>query len=225
MTSACGSADVLEALGGKIDLPPEDVAQCIRKTGFGFMFAQAYHPAMKHVAPVRREVGVRTVFNVLGPLTNPAHVQHQILGAADEDLAEKLAQVLLRLGAQHSLVVHGSDGLDEISPAAETHIFEVHDGAIVRRTIAPTDFGLPLHPVDSVRGGSPQENAADLRRVLAGQAGPLRDFTLLNAAAALVAAGLAEDVRQGLSLAAQAVDSAAALERLEAWVAVSNAVD
>jgi anthranilate phosphoribosyltransferase len=224
MTSACGSADVLEALGGKIELSPEGVAACIERAGFGFMFAQAFHPAMKFVAPVRREIGVRTVFNILGPLTNPAHAQAQVLGVPDAAVAEKLASVLLRLGSRHALVVHGDDGLDEISVSTTTRVYEVKDGAVVSSSIAPADFGLAPRDEASVRGGAPAENAETLRRVLAGEPGPLRDFTLLNAAAALVAADLALDMKAGFSLAAQSIDSGAARERLEAWVRVSNEV-
>lgn len=224
MTSACGSADVLEALGAKIELSPEGVAACIEQAGIGFMFAPAFHPAMKFAAGPRREIGVRTVFNILGPLTNPAGVQAQVLGVADRLLAEKLAQVLLRLGIRHALVVHGEDGLDELSASAPSAVFEVKDGQVSAGRVDPSDFGLPRHSLDSLRGGSAAENATALRRVLAGEAGPLRDFTLLNAAAALVAADRAQDLSGGLSLAAQAIDSGAARERLETFVRVSNEV-
>ena len=188
------------------------------------MFAQAFHPAMKFVAPVRREIGVRTVFNILGPLTNPARAQAQVLGVPDASVADKLARVLMRLGTMHALVVHGDDGLDEISVSATTRVYEVKDGAVVSSSIAPAEFGLSPHDEASVRGGSPAENAESLRCVLAGVPGPLRDFTLLNAAAALVAADLSPDMKAGLSLAAQSIDSGAARERLEAWVRISNEV-
>jgi anthranilate phosphoribosyltransferase len=224
MSSGCGSADVLEALGAKIDLTPEQVAQCIEKTGFGFMFAQAFHPAMKFVAPVRREIGVRTVFNILGPLTNPARAEHQVLGVADAATAEKLAAVLARLGTGHALVVHGEDGLDEVSVSTATDVYEVHDGAVARRRFELPEFGLTPHEASALRGGSPEQNAEALRRVLGGEPGPLRDFTLVNAAAALVAADLAPDMKAGLALAAQSIDSGAARERLAAWVRVSNEV-
>jgi anthranilate phosphoribosyltransferase len=224
MSSECGSADVLEALGGKIDLGPEGVERCINEANFGFMFAQAYHPAMKHVAPARREIGVRTVFNILGPLTNPARAEHQVLGVADAAAAEKLAAALARLGSGHALVVHGADGLDEISVSAETDVFDVHDGAVVRRRFALPEFGLTKHDASALRGGSPEQNATALRGVLAGEAGPLRDFTLINAAAALVAADLAPDMHGGLALATKSIDSGAARERLESWVRVSNEV-
>ncbi len=222
MTSACGSADVLEALGGKIDLAPEGVAKSIERAGFGFMFAQAFHPAMKFAAGLRREIGVRTVFNILGPLTNPAGAEAQLLGVADAALAEKLAHVLARLGTKHALVVQGEDGLDEVSASAATQVFEVKHGRVVASELRPADFGLPAHPGDALRGGTADENAGALRRVLAGEQGALRDSTLLNAAAALVAADLAPDVRAGLTLATQSIDSGAAQEKLEAFVRISN---
>ncbi len=225
MSSDCGSADVLEALGGTIDLAPDGVARCIEQAGFGFMFAQAYHPAMKHVAPVRREIGVRTVFNILGPLTNPARAGHQVLGVADAATAEKLAEVLARLGTGHALVVHGEDGLDEISVSSVTDVYEVHGGAVMRRRFELPEFGLTPHDASTLRGGAPEQNAAALRRVLDGEPGPLRDFTLVNAAAALVAADLADDMKAGLLLAARSIDSGAASERLDAWVRVSNEVE
>ena len=222
MTSACGSADVLEALGAKIDLPPEGVVACIERAGFGFMFAQAYHPAMKFAAAPRREIGVRTVFNILGPLTNPADAELRLLGVADAALAEKMAQVLARLGTKHALVVHGEDGLDEVSVSATTLLYEVKDGRVTSSTLHPNDIGLPVHLRDAGRGGSPEENAKALRGVLAGEVGPLRDFTLINSAAAIVAADLAPDFREGLSLATEAIDSGAAREKLEAFVRISN---
>ena len=224
MTSACGAADVLEALGGKIELSPEGVAASIERAGFGFMFAQAFHPAMKFAGGPRREIGVRTVFNILGPLTNPAGAEAQVLGVGDASLVEKLAHVLARLGTKHALVVYGEDGLDEVSASAITQVYEVKDGRVVASTLHPDDLGLSTHPLDAVRGGSREENAEALRRVLEGEAGPLRDFTLINAAAALVAADLAQDFREGLELGAQAIDSGAASEKLEAFVKVSNEV-
>ncbi len=224
MSTACGSADVLEALGGKIDLPPEGVAACIERAGFGFMFAQTFHPAMKHAAGPRREIGVRTVFNILGPLTNPADAELRLLGVADAALAEKIAQVLARLGTKHALVVHGEDKLDEVSVSATTLLYELKDGRVISSTLHPDDIGLPTHPHEALPSGSPEENANALRSVLAGEAGPLRDFTLINSAAALVAADLASDFREGLSLATEAIDSGAAREKLEAFVRISNEV-
>ncbi|MCH7811884.1 MAG: anthranilate phosphoribosyltransferase [Chloroflexi bacterium] len=224
ITSACGSADVLEALGAKIDLPPDGVAACIERTGFGFMFAPAFHPAMKFAAGPRREIGVRTVFNILGPLTNPASAQAQVIGVADGSLAERLAQALGRLGTKHALVVHGEDGLDEVSVSAPTRIYDVTDGRVLSTTLQPGDLELPTHPAESLRGGTPEENAGALRRVLEGEAGALRDFTLINAAAALVAADRSPDFLDGIALANGSIDSGAALEKLDAFVRVSNAV-
>jgi len=222
MTSACGSADVLEALGAKIDLGPEQVARCLREVGIGFMFAQAFHPAMKHVAGPRREIGVRTVFNVLGPLTNPAGAAHQLLGVARAELAPLLAEALGRLGARHALVVHGHGGLDELSLSGPSSVHELRDGRLREYAVSPEDVGLSPAPNEAVRGGSPEENAVALRGVLDGKAGPLRDITLLNAAAALVAADLAGDLKDGVARAARAIDSGAAREKLDAFVALTG---
>ena len=177
---------------------------------------------MKFAAGPRREIGVRTVFNILGPLTNPARAEAQVLGVAITTLAEKLAQVLVRLGTKHALVVCGEDGLDEVSVSAATQVYELKDGRVVTSTLHPGDVGLPTHPPDAMRGGSPEENAAALRRVLAGAEGPLRDFTLINAAAALVAGDLASDLKEGVAVAAKSIDSGAALEKLDAFVRASK---
>ena len=222
MTSACGSADVLEALGAKIDLDPEQVARCIREVGIGFMFAQSFHPAMKHVAGPRREIGVRTVFNVLGPLTNPAGADHQLLGVARPELAPLLAEALGRLGARHALVVHGHGGLDELSLSGASTVHELRAGVVSEYTVSPEDVGLAEAPNDAVRGGSPEENAGALRDVLDGEPGPLRDITLLNAAAALVAADLAADLKAGVAMAARAVDFGAARDKLSAFVRLTG---
>ncbi len=222
MTSACGSADVLEALGAKIDLNPEQVAQCIRDVGIGFMFAQTFHPAMKHVAGPRREIGIRTVFNILGPLTNPAGAAHQLLGVARPELAPLLAEALGRLGVRHALVVHGHGGLDELSLSGPSTVHELRDGALREYNISAEEVGLSEAPNKAVRGGSPEENAAALRAVLDGDTGPLRDITLLNAAAALVAADLAPDLKEGVRLAARAVDSGAARDKLAAFVKLTG---
>ena len=222
MTSACGSADVLEALGAKIDLDPEQVARCIREVGIGFMFAQSFHPAMKHVAGPRREIGVRTVFNVLGPLTNPAGADHQLLGVARPELAPLLAEALGRLGARHALVVHGHGGLDELSLSGASTVHELRAGVVSEYTVSPEDVGLAEAPNDAVRGGSPEENAGVLRDVLDGEPGPLRDITLLNAAAALVAADLAADLKAGVAMAARAVDFGAARDKLSAFVRLTG---
>jgi anthranilate phosphoribosyltransferase len=197
------------------------VAECIRKTGFGFMFAQAFHPAMKHVAPVRREIGVRTVFNILGPLTNPAGAQAQVLGVARPELAPLMAEVLGRLGTKHALVVHGHRGVDELSISGPTAVHELRDGGVTESTVTPEDAGLTRAPIEAVRGGSAEENAATVRAVLAGEAGPARDVVVLNAAAALVAADLAPDLKEGARLARESIDSGAAKERMEAFVAAS----
>ncbi len=222
MTSACGSADVLEALGAKIDLDPEQVARCLREVGIGFMFAQAFHPAMKHVAGPRREIGVRTVFNVLGPLTNPAGAAHQLLGVARAELAPLLAEALGRLGARHALVVHGHGGLDELSLSGPSTVHELRDSRLREYAVSPEDVGLSPAPNEAVRGGGPEENAVALRGVLDGKAGPLRDITLLNAAAALVAADLAGDLEDGVARAARAIDSGAAREKLDAFVRLTG---
>jgi anthranilate phosphoribosyltransferase len=226
----CGSADVLEAAGVKIDLGPDSVRRCIEEVGIGFMFAQRYHPAMKHVAGVRREIGVRTVFNVLGPLTNPAGAQSQLVGVAQPDLGGKLARVLALLGTHHALVVHGEDGCDELSISGPSRVWEVARGQLSERKVTPQDAGLEPAPLASVKGGSPAENAATLRRVLApgsdrglgGAPGPVRDVVLLNAAAVLVAGGRAGTLKEGVSLARWAIDSGAALMKLEGLVALSQ---
>lgn len=222
MTSRCGSADVLEALGANIDLGPEQVRQCIEEVGVGFMFAQAFHPAMKYAAGPRRELGIRTVFNILGPLCNPAGADRQVLGVADPVVAEKLVHALQRLGSKHALVVHGQDGVDEVSVSAPTTIFELRDGRVFHDTLLPSEAGVSTHPIEELRGGSPEENAARLRAVLAGEPGPLRDFVLVNAAAALVAFDLASNIREGVRLAAQAIDSGAARDTLERFVEVTT---
>ena len=218
MSSACGSADVLEALGAKIDLSPEQVSECIREAGIGFMFAQAFHPAMKHAAGPRREIGIRTVFNILGPLTNPAGATRQLLGVARPELAPKMAAVLLRLGSEHALVVHGEDGLDELSLSAESTVHEVRDGEVREYRVSPEQFGLRRAKPEEVKGGTAEENAAALRGVLTGKAGPLRDIVVLNAGAALLAADATAELGEGVRLAEKAIDSGAAAERLRRFV-------
>jgi anthranilate phosphoribosyltransferase len=218
MSSQCGSADVLEALGAKIDLTPEQVKRCIETVGIGFMFAQAFHPAMKHVGPARREIGIRTVFNLLGPLTNPAGASRRVLGVASPDLLDTLAAVLARLGVERALVVHGDDGFDEISITGPTTVAELTPGGVRTYRVAPEDCGLPCHDVADLRGGTPEQNASALRSVLGGAHGALRDFTLINAAAALVAWGAARDLAEGVKLAATSIDDGAAAAKLEAFV-------
>ena len=224
-SSACGSADVLEALGVKIELGPEAVATCIADVGLGFMFAPRFHPAMRHAAPIRREIGIRTIFNVLGPLANPAGVRRQLLGVPSVGLAERMVEVLRELGAERALVVHSADGLDEISPSGPTRTWELRDGAIREAELTPEGAGLARAPGDSVRGGDSALNAAIARRVLSGDvtAGP-RTAVLLNAGAACYVAGLADDVRGGVILAARAIDGGAAAATLARWVARSEAL-
>ncbi len=215
VTSTCGSADVLEALGVAIDLPPEGVARSVRETGFGFMFAPLYHPAMKHAAGPRREIGVRTVFNVLGPLTNPAGATAQVTGVADGALVPTIAEVLRLLGTRRALVVHGRDGLDELSISAPTRVNEVVDGQIHEYEIVPEDVGLPRAPGEAVQGGTIEANVRIARAVLAGEGGPPRDVVLLNAAAGLLVAGLVGSLSDGVRTAAEVVDSGAARRTLD----------
>jgi anthranilate phosphoribosyltransferase len=224
MTSQCGSTDVLEALGAKIDLSPEQVRACIQRADIGFMFAQGFHPAMKFVAPLRREIGIRTVFNLLGPLSNPAGARRQVIGVARLELVEKMAAVLARLGSEHALVVHGDDGFDEVSISGPSTVAELRDGVVRNYRIAPEDVGLACHDISFLRGGTPEQNAAELRLVLDGVPGPLRDFTLINAGAALVAWGGADAIATGVQLAAKSVDSGAAAGKLSAFVEATNAV-
>jgi anthranilate phosphoribosyltransferase len=222
MTSQCGSADVLEALGVNIALAPEQVAICMAEAGIGFMFAQLYHPAMKFASGFRREIGIRTVFNILGPLTNPAGAHAQVLGVASDKARLPMAEVLAILGAHHALVVHGDDGMDEISICAPTQVAEVKDGDIRTYEIVPEAFGIQRATLDDIKGGDAQTNVAMTRAVLSGTPGPARSVVLLNAAAALVAADFAPDLGHGLDLAARSIDSGAAADRLARMIEVSN---
>ena len=222
MSSRCGSADVLEALGARIDLSPEQVAQCIEKAGFGFMFAQTFHPAMKHAAPTRRELGVGTAFNLLGPLTNPAGAQHQLLGVARPEMAGLMAAALDRLGSRHVLVIHGHDGSDELTLDGPNPVYEIDRGESVEYTIDPRRLGLPTALPNAIQGGTPEENAKMLTALLDGEAGAMRDIVLLNSAAALVAADIVPNVRDGLQAAAESVDSGAAKERLTTFVELTK---
>lgn len=223
-SSRCGSADVLEALGVNINLKPEQVTACLREAGIGFMFAPLFHPSMKYAGPVRREIGIRTVFNILGPLTNPAGAQRQVIGVANKTLAAQIAAVMQKLGSKHTLVVHSADGLDEISIAAESFVYEVRqdEAEIRQQVIRPEDFGFPRYKAEVMRGGSAEDNRAITLRVLEGERTPQREVVLLNAAAALVAAGLAPDFQVGVTRAAAAIDNGAARQRLEALVRVSQ---
>jgi anthranilate phosphoribosyltransferase len=224
MSSACGSADVLEGLGVNIELDAEGVARCLREAGIGFMFAPKFHPAMRYAGPVRREIGIRTAFNILGPLTNPARARHQVLGVADAGLAEKLARALARLDTVHALVVHGHGGLDELSLSGPNLVYEVRAGQTPTRIeLSATELGLPAAPKEAVLGGDVGANVAIVRRVLGGDdQGPKRDIVLLNAAAALVAADQAGDLREGLARARDSLASGAARDRMERMVAASQ---
>ncbi len=224
MSSQCGSADVLEALGVRIELNAEQVQRCIEEVGIGFMFAPAFHPAMKYASAPRREIGIRTIFNILGPLTNPAGARAQVVGVADGTLVKKLALVLKSLGCQHALVVHGEDGLDEITVTGKTRVCELKDGGIKSYTISPNDFGLPQASLDSLRGGTLEENAALLRRILAGTPGPQRDVVLMNAAAGLLAGDRVDTLRQGAALAGDVIDKGHALAKLEQLIKFSRSL-
>jgi anthranilate phosphoribosyltransferase len=224
VSSASGSADVLEALGFQLEQTPERIAQSIDDLGFGFMFAPAHHPAMRHAAPVRRELAARTVFNVLGPLTNPAGARAQVIGVYSPSLVRTLAEVLAQLGARRAFVVHGAHGIDELSPTGPNDVCEVVDGEVRERVIDPIDLGIPRCDPAELRGGSPAENADAIREVFAGADGGRRDAILLNAAGAIAASGHAEDLRTGLEQARLAVDSGAAAERLDQLARFTHAV-
>jgi anthranilate phosphoribosyltransferase len=212
--SGSGSADVIEALGVRIDLPVEHFGRAIREIGIGFFFARAAHAAARHAAPARKEIGVRTVFNLLGPLTNPAGARSQVVGVPSPNLIDLVAATLAELGVEHAFVVHGAGGLDEISLAGETLVAEVKNGGVRRFTVTPEDFGVPRAPIGAIRGGTALENAATIRDILAGRRGAPRDIVLVNAAAALVAAGVAARFGEGARLAGEAIATGAAKEKL-----------
>ena len=216
VSSRSGSADVLEALGVRIDATPEATGRCLDQLGIAFLFAPGLHPAMRAVMPVRRALAVRTLFNLLGPLTNPAGARRQVVGVFAAERVESVAGALCELGTEHALVVHGSDGLDEITCSGPTTVAEARDGSVRLYELEPAHFGVERHPTEALAGGDPGENAALLRILLEGAPGPLRDVTLINAGAALVVAGVAEDWRDGAERAAAAIDSGAAAARLEA---------
>ncbi len=225
MSSRCGSADVLEALGVRIDLSPAAIAECIDTVGFGFMFAQAHHPAMRHVAPVRRELGVRTVFNLLGPLTNPAGARRQVMGVYAAALVEPMAQVLAQLGADHCLVVHGAGGLDELTPTGENLVAELRDGEVRTYTLDPRPLSggpVPASPDDLRVGGDPAQNAAIMLTVFDGERGPRRDAVILNAAAAMLVAGLVDDLEAGIDGAVAVIDDGSAARKVDELVAATR---
>lgn len=222
VSSLCGSADVVETLGIKIELSPAKIARCVDEVGIGFLYAPLLHTAMKHVMTARREMGIRTVFNMLGPLTNPAGANAQVIGVYSEALTELLARTLAELGTLRAFVVHGADGLDEISNTGPSRISEVHEGLVRNSTVRPEDFGMPRASIQELRGGDRAENADIIRRILAGEAGPRRDIVLMNAAAALVVGAKAQDLKEGVALAARSIDSGLARERLERLVTLSQ---
>ncbi len=227
VSSTCGSADVLEALGVNVNLTPQQVAKCVDEIGIGFMFAPNHHSAMKHAAPVRRELSVRTIFNLLGPLTNPANARRQVMGVFSQDLTLKLAKVLQNLGSEHVLVVHGADGMDEISFTGDTFVAELKNGKISEYMLNPAQFGLPIHALKSIRVENAEESKAMILDVLGGKASAgiqsaARDIVLLNAGAAIYVAGLQANIHAGIAHAAQVIDSGQALAKLNALRAMTN---
>jgi anthranilate phosphoribosyltransferase len=221
-SSRCGSADVLEALGVRIDIPLERCGEAIREIGLGFLFAPTAHSATRHATAARKQIGQRTAFNLLGPLTNPAGAHSQLVGVYSIEVIDLMAATLAELGVQRAFVVHGADGLDEISLSGETHVAELREGALMRYTVTPEDFGMSRAPLETLRGGNAPENAAFIREVLEGQPGPRRDIAIINAAAALVAAGIAVNFHDGAKLAANAISSGLAQKKLAALVAFTN---
>src|SRR5438067_9881812 len=221
-SSLCGSADVVETLGVSLELTPQQVAKCVDEVGIGFLYAPLLHTAMKHVMAARREMGIRTVFNLLGPLTNPASANAQVIGVAAAALTEPLARVLAELGTFRAFVVHGADGLDEISNTGESRISEVREGVVRTTTVRPEDFGMPRASIGDLRGGDREQNAQIIRAILAGEPGPRRDIVLMNVSAALVAGGRARDLKEGAELGARSIDTGAARGTLERLIAVSQ---
>jgi anthranilate phosphoribosyltransferase len=221
-SSKTGAADVLEALGVRIDLPMEHSGRAICELGIGFLFAQTAHHSMRHAMPARKQIGTRTVFNLLGPLTNPAGAQSQVVGVFSAEVMDIMAKALAGLGVERAFVVHGAGGLDEISLAAETLVAEVKDGAVHRYNVTPEDFGVARASVEALRGGTATENAALIRRIFGGETGPHRDVVVANAAAALVAAGVARNFREAAKLAADAIDSGGARDKLAGLVSLTN---
>src|SRR5499426_1995780 len=222
VSSMCGSADVVETLGISLDLTPAKVARCVDEVGIGFLYAPLLHTAMKHVMAARREMGIRTVFNMLGPLTNPAGANAQVIGVYDGALCEPLARALAELGTIRAFVVHGADGLDEISNTGESELAEVHEGVVRTSRLRPEDFGMPRAAIGDLRGGDRTENARIIREILGGESSPRRDIVLMNAAAALVVGGAAQDFKDGVAIAARSIDSGAATKRLDALIELSR---
>jgi anthranilate phosphoribosyltransferase len=222
VSSKCGAADVLEALGVKLDLTAEQNAKVLRDTGICFMFAPVYHASMKHAAPVRREMGTRTIFNILGPLANPAGATMQLLGVYNAELLEPLAQALMNLGVRRALVVHGDDGLDEITLTAATQVYEIKDGKLSHDRLDPADYGFALCAIRDITGGDAAANAAIAMAVLGGQKGPKRDIVLLNAGACLYIAGKSNTISEGAAFAAELIDSGAALTKMDEFIRATN---
>jgi anthranilate phosphoribosyltransferase len=223
MSSRCGSADVLEALGVKIELEADAVAQCIETAGIGFMFAPKFHPAMKYAAGTRREIGIRTVFNILGPLTNPARARFQVIGVPSRELGEKIASVLHRLGTEHSLVVYGTDGMDEVSISGKSLVWDINQHrASPPYEVLPEDLGFMKASVTQIRGGTARQNARILRGILSGEVGIRRNIVIMNAAAALVAGNKASDLKEGVCIAEKTIDSGEALDKLDELVELSQ---
>jgi anthranilate phosphoribosyltransferase len=225
MSSKCGSADVLEALGVKIDLTAEQVRRCLEEVGIGFMFAPSFHPAMKYAAAPRKEIGIRTVFNILGPLTNPAGAQAQVLGVAEGALVEKMAKVLQLLGCRHALVVHSEDGLDEMTVTARSFVTELREGGLRSYSVAPEDLGLARADISALKGGTATENAQTLREVLSGEPGHAQDAVVLNAAAALVAGDLAKTLQEGIPPARESIRSGQAMQKVDRLIALTRSFD
>ncbi|MEE2885358.1 MAG: anthranilate phosphoribosyltransferase [Chloroflexota bacterium] len=222
MSGSCGSADVLESLNVKIDLSPDGVKKCIDETGFGFMFAQRFHPSMKFAAGPRKEIGIRTIFNFLGPLTNPAGAERQVIGVSDKSMAGKMAEVLSRLGSIRALILRGDDGLDEITLSTNTQVWELQEGKVSQYTISPVDFGLDQQSIDPVRVNTVNESVSKLQNVLSGESGPEREIVLLNTAAALMVSGTTNSLRDGFEIAAESIDSGRAKSKLDSLVNLSN---
>ena len=224
MSSKSGSADVLEALGVNIQLSPEQISNCIEETGFGFMFAQSFHPSMKYAAGPRREIGIRTVFNLLGPLTNPAGAARQVIGVADSSVGELMAKALGRLGSDRALVVHGDDGLDEITLSTSSTVWELEGGHVKKYQIKPQDFGLSVSSLDQIKADNAVESATLIRTVLAGESSVARDIVLLNVGASLFVAGMSNKFDECISIGADAIDSGKAMKSLDEHIKLSNSI-